>query len=199
MSRGDFLLWVVLPYAALVVFIVGHIWRWRTDQFGWTTRSTQLMERRWLMWGSNLLHIGLLMAIGGHVVGILIPKSVTEIVGVTEASYHLVAVAAGSVAGLFCVAGLAILIARRLHFPRVGATTKTIDLVVYAVLTVAIVTGAVATSGYQIFTDGYDYRATVSPYFRGIFSFDPTAGNIRSAPLPSTRPDSLWAVRALAV
>ncbi len=29
-----------------------------------------------------------------------------------------------------------------------------------------------------------DYRSTVSPYFRGIFSLDPAAGAIASAPLP---------------
>jgi nitrate reductase gamma subunit len=44
--------WVGLPYLALGIFVVGHIWRWRYDQFGWTSRSTQLQERRWLKWGS---------------------------------------------------------------------------------------------------------------------------------------------------
>ncbi|HET9187287.1 MAG TPA: respiratory nitrate reductase subunit gamma, partial [Acidothermaceae bacterium] len=28
--------WIVLPYLALATFVVGHIWRWRYDQFGWT-------------------------------------------------------------------------------------------------------------------------------------------------------------------
>jgi hypothetical protein len=46
--------WVVLPYLALGVFAVGHVWRWRYDQFGWTSRSTQLQERRMLKWGSPL-------------------------------------------------------------------------------------------------------------------------------------------------
>jgi nitrate reductase gamma subunit len=180
--RGDLLVWVVFPYAALVVFAVGHVWRWRTDQFGWTTRSTQLLERRWLWWGSNLFHFGALLAIGGHVVGILIPKSFTETLGVPESTYHRASVAMGSLAGLMCLAGLVILILRRLRVPRVAATTTTADLVAYAAITVAIVTGVMATSGYQLLTGGYDYRVTVAPYFRGIFSLDPQPALMTSAP-----------------
>ncbi len=183
MSRFDTLLWVVLPYAAITTFVVGHIWRWRTDQVGWTTRSTQLLERRWLMVGSNLFHVGALMAIGGHVLGILVPASVTARFGVDEDRYHLVSVTMGSVAGLLCVAGLAVLIARRIRFPRVAATTSGTDLAVYAVLTFVIVTGVIATSGYNLVTGGYDYRATVAPYFRGLFLLDPAAGDMPATPL----------------
>ncbi len=66
--------------------------------------------------------------------------------------------------------------------PRVAATTTTADLVAYAAITVAIVTGVIATSGYQLLTDGYDYRTTVSPYFRGVLTLDPAAGGIETAP-----------------
>jgi nitrate reductase gamma subunit len=127
MRYGDVLLWVVLPYAAIVLFVAGHVWRYRHDQFGWTSRSTQLLESRWLMWGSNLFHYGALAAIGGHVLGILIPSQVTEFFGVSEAIYHLISVGAGSLAGIACVAGLVILIIRRAYFERVRRTTSRVD------------------------------------------------------------------------
>ncbi len=73
-TAAQLFLWVALPYLALGVFIVGHVWRWRYDQFGWTSRSTQLQERRLLKWGSPLFHYGTFAAIGGHVIGILIPE-----------------------------------------------------------------------------------------------------------------------------
>ena len=38
----DLLLWVALPYLALATFVVGHIWRYKYDKFGWTTRSSQM-------------------------------------------------------------------------------------------------------------------------------------------------------------
>ena len=45
--------WVALPYLALGVFVVSHVWRWRYDQFGWTSRSTELQERRLLKWAAR--------------------------------------------------------------------------------------------------------------------------------------------------
>ena len=44
MSAGDVLLWIILPYVAMATFVVGHWWRYRTDQFGWTSGSTQLLR-----------------------------------------------------------------------------------------------------------------------------------------------------------
>ena len=54
------LLWVIFPYICLTVFVLGHVWRYRYDKFGWTTRSSQLYERRLLRLGSPLFHFGLL-------------------------------------------------------------------------------------------------------------------------------------------
>ena len=82
MSAGDVLLWIILPYAAVTVFVVGHWWRYRTDQFAWTTRSTQLLDRRVLGWASPAFHYGALAAVGGHVIGLCIPQSLTEAVGI---------------------------------------------------------------------------------------------------------------------
>ena len=54
------LLWMTLPYIAFTSFVLGHIWRYRTDQFGWTTRSSQIYESRLLRLGSPLFHFGIL-------------------------------------------------------------------------------------------------------------------------------------------
>lgn len=71
------LLWVVLPYVTLAVFVLGHIWRYRYDKFGWTTRSSQLYERRLLRIGSPLFHFGILVVLLGHVGGLVIPDGWT--------------------------------------------------------------------------------------------------------------------------
>mgnify|MGYP003694600301 CR=1 FL=1 len=82
------LLWGVLPYVMMAVLIGGLIWRYRYDQFGWTTRSSQLYESRLLRIGSPLFHFGILVVIIGHLGGLVIPESWTEAVGVTEGMYH---------------------------------------------------------------------------------------------------------------
>ena len=60
-------LFVVFPYICLTVFVVGHLWRYRYDKFGWTTRSSQLYENRLLRIGSPLFHFGMLGVVAGHV------------------------------------------------------------------------------------------------------------------------------------
>ena len=99
--NADTLLWVVYPYVAIAVLIGGTIWRYRYDKFGWTTRSSQLYETAVLRWGSPMFHFGVLLVLIGHIGGLLVPKSWTEAVGVTEHAYHLMAVFVGTIAGLF--------------------------------------------------------------------------------------------------
>ncbi|WP_225978732.1 respiratory nitrate reductase subunit gamma [Gandjariella thermophila] len=164
---------MTVPYVALTSFVLGHVWRYRHDQFGWTTRSSQLHESRLLRLGSPMFHFGLLAVIGGHVLGIAVPASWTEALGVSEFAYHLVSVSAGTLSGLVTVAGLAILLYRRVTVPAVRKATTTNDKIMYVLLTTAIATGMLNTVGSNLIGGGYDYRATVSPWFRGLFTIHP--------------------------
>lgn len=176
--------YVAVPYAALAVFVIGHAWRYRVDQFGWTTRTSQLFERRWLAWGSPLFHTGALLAVLGHAAGLLLPASWTGALGIGEHTWHVVAVTMGTLAGVLVVAGLAILVARRfLVSTRVRVVTTRVDVLLYVLLGVEIALGMAATVGVNLLGDGYDYRETVAVWFRGIFYGRPDAALIASAPL----------------
>jgi nitrate reductase gamma subunit len=177
------LLWVVLPYACLAVFAAGHVWRWRHDQFGWTTHTSQLLESRLLRLGSPLFHLGAFGVIGGHAMGLLIPESLTERLGVPEDAYHVVSVGGGTVTGLMLVAGLSLLIARRFVNGRVRRVTTTMDKVLYACLAAMVVLGMTATVGKNLLGGGYDYRETIAVWFRGIFYFHPHSELMTGAPL----------------
>jgi nitrate reductase gamma subunit len=167
------LLWVVFPYLSILVLVGGLIWRYRYDKFGWTTRSSQLYETSILRWGSPLFHCGLLLVLIGHFGGLLIPEAWTEAVGVTEHTYHLVAVFIGSVAGFCTLIGLGILVARRrLTGPVFAATTRN-DKAMYLVLTAVIVLGLWATVKANAAGEGYNYRQTISPWFRSLFYLSP--------------------------
>ena len=63
-------LFVVVPYLCLATFVVGHLWRYRYDKFGWTTRSSQLYESRLLRIGSPMFHFGIIGVFFGHVIGL---------------------------------------------------------------------------------------------------------------------------------
>lgn len=180
MSRADQFLWIALPYLAIALFVGGHVWRYRHDQLGWTARSTQLVERRLLKWGSLLFHFGVLAVIGGHVLGILVPASWTSAIGVGADVYHVVALVAGLPAGILMTAGLLLLLYRRGTVRRVRVTTLRGDLLMYPLLAVVTLSGLTATV-WNAF-DEHHYRATVSPWFRGVFSFAPDASLMSGAP-----------------
>lgn len=176
-------LWVVMPYVAATVFIVGHVWRWRTDQFGWTTRTSQLMEGRVLRLASPLFHLGVFMAIGGHVLGLLIPASWTAAIGISEGVYHAVSVTAGTIAGTMVVAGLVLLLARRFVNPRIRLATTAMDKALFAVMTLTIALGMAETVGVNLLRGGYNYRDTVSVWFRDIYLLHPDGQLMVHAPL----------------
>ncbi len=177
------ILWVAVPYTCLAIFVVGHVWRFRTGKLTWTTRSTQILERRLLRIGSPLFHLGLLAVIGGHVLGILVPKRATEAVGVSEGMYHVVSVGAGTAAGVAMTLGLLILLYRRLRVPRVRRTTTRADRLTYLLLGLVVLSGMWATVGVNLLGGGYDYRETVGPWFRDLFMLNPHPSLISGAPL----------------
>lgn len=180
-SAVQILLWVVWPYVCLAVFVLGHIWRYTYDKFGWTTRSSQLYESRLLRWGSPLFHFGILFVFLGHVMGLGVPESWTAAVGVSEGMYHLMAISIGAIAGFSTIVGMIILIYRRRTIGPVFSATTKMDKFMYAVLATVIVLGLANTAG-QVLAE-YNYRTGVSVWFRGIFRFSLHPDLMAAAPL----------------
>jgi nitrate reductase gamma subunit len=180
--RADLFIWLVLPYVSVTVFVVGHWWRYKRDQFGWTSRSTQLLESRLLAWGSTLFHYGALAVILGHVAGVLVPQSFTSSIGISESAYHHLSGIGGGIAGLVCLAGFGILTFRRTRIRRIRVTTSLGDVAVFVLLGVLILLGEGITLGYNVFGSGYDYRETVGPWFRQLW-YDPHPSLMADAPV----------------
>ena len=180
--------WVAGPYVVTLAFIVGMVWRYRYDRYGWTSRSSQIYESRLLRIASPLFHVGILMALGGHIGGLVVPASVTEKIGISEHMYHLVAVALGSVAGVCIVVGMAALIYRRRTNFRVFTVTTRMDKLMYVVRGSVVALGTWNTLAIQLFgvggfEGGYNYRETVSVWFRSVAYFSPKPELMANAPL----------------
>lgn len=175
MTSLETVLWVALPYISLTLMIGGLIWRYRSDQFGWTSRSSEIHEHVILRAASPMFHFGILFVFAGHLLGLIIPKSWTEALGVSEHMYHLSAVIFGGIAGLICIIGMFGLLYRRFVTKRVRLASSTRDKVVWFFLALPILLGAYATVTHQIVGGGggYDYRETISPWLRSILSFQP--------------------------
>ena len=169
--NAETVIFVILPYISLTILVVGLIWRRRTVRYGWSAGATQRRESKPLRFGSVLFHLGVLAAIGGHVMGLLIPESWTSAVGITDSMYHVVAVIGGISAGTAVIIGFAALIYRRIRFPRIRVTTTNMDIAVFGLLAFGIVTGMLAT--LTNIGDSVHYRESVAPYFRQLFMLNP--------------------------
>ncbi len=183
-SSANLLLWVVLPYVTAATLVVGLIWRYRYDKFGWTTRSSQLYETRIMRIASPLFHFGALAVIGGHFLGLLIPQSWTDAWGVEEHLYHSLTMPLSLTAGTATIVGMALLIYRRRSNARVFQRTTANDKVMYVFLASAIVLGVSASwfaSG--LFGEGHNYREDVSVWARSILMFQPQPEHMAAAPM----------------
>ena len=180
----DVLLWGVLPYVVVAVLVGGTIWRYRYDQFGWTTRSSQLYESRLLRIGSPLFHFGLLVVIVGHVdrpassprAGPTPPGSARR---PTTSRRSCSAASPG-----FCtLVGVGILIYRRRTTGPVFMATTRNDKLMYVVLVAAIVAGLTTTLLGAAGGEEHNYRLTVSPWFRSLFVLQPDVAAMSRAGL----------------
>jgi nitrate reductase gamma subunit len=183
MSVVDTLLWIVFPYVAAASFVIGHLLRYRYDQYGWTSRSSQIYETKILRWGSPLFHYGILAVFAGHFVGLLIPREWLEFFGISEHVYHLGATWLGTLAALVTVAGMAILLSRRGAIRRVARVTTVMDVVMYFFLAASLILGTIAVVQFQVLGAGYDYRGSVSPWTRSLILFQPDATLMTGVPL----------------
>jgi nitrate reductase gamma subunit len=160
--------WVVFPYIAITIFFIGNAYRFFAHQYTWTSKSSEILEKKTLRPASMLFHYGVIFAFIGHIIGIVIPKSWTQELGITEELYEALALYAGTAAGLMMIIGLVLFIYRRLSNPRLKAITSTMDWIVLILLLAITILGNINTIVLH-----HDYRETVAPWFRGLWMFTP--------------------------
>lgn len=179
----DQFLWVIFPYVCIAIFIVGHIFRYRYDQFGWTAKSSEFIEKKQLMIGSLLFHLGIIPVFLGHVSGLGIPKSWTQAVGISDELYHFGAVWGGGFFGVVTFIGMFILTFRRFSIKRVRNLSSTSDLIVNCLLLFIVFIGVYSSLVTNNVVVGFDYRDSISVWFRSLFTLQPDVGLMSGVPV----------------
>lgn len=129
------------PYVAATVFLLGSLARFERDQFSWRTGSSQMLSSKDMRLGSNLFHVGILLLFVGHAIGLLTPPAVYHAFGLSTPTKQLLAVIAGGIFGSICLAGLFLLLRRRLTDPRIRATSSRMDIFILGLIGVQLVLG----------------------------------------------------------
>ncbi|WP_423206486.1 respiratory nitrate reductase subunit gamma [Paracoccus yeei] len=166
----------VYPYIAITVMILGAIVRYETEPFTWKSSSSQLLRRKQFVIGSVLFHVGVLMILGGHFVGLLTPIAVWDGLGVGHGAKQVFAMAMGGFAGILALVGGLILLHRRLTDPRIRANSTLADtgILVLLMLQLTLGLGTIFVSAGHL--DGHE-MVKLMQWAQGIayFGADPAA------------------------
>ncbi|MEF2966859.1 respiratory nitrate reductase subunit gamma [Paenibacillus sp. M1] len=174
--------WVVFPYISLAVMILGLLYRFAFRQVSWTAPSTEMFEKKWLRVGSTVFHYGIIFAFIGHIMGVLIPRSVYHAMGVSDETYHVFAIVGGGIAGLMVVFGLVLLLIRKMTHRRVRAHASFGDYFAVVLVLIVAAIGTYMTLVYNTTVVAYEYRTTIGPWFRSLFALNPQYGLMEGVP-----------------
>ena len=169
---------VIYPYICVTVMILGLMFRYVATPGEWNARSSELFERRALRVGSFLFHYAIILSFFGHVFGLLTPEWLMSGIGFSNSLHLKVATLAGKILAPCVIAGLGILLWRRLANPEVRATTVPMDIVVMLFIMINAVTGM-----YQSWAARFGVFTTIGPWLRGLAGFNPDPELMVSVPL----------------
>ena len=162
------------PYLAVTVLVVGSILRFDANPYSWRSQSSQFLRRKQMMWGSNLFHLGILVLLGGHFVGMLTPIGVFDAVGISHGFKQTAAMVVGGIAGVAAWIGCTLLLHRRLVDKRIRMSSSFGDILVLVLLWVQITLGVMTTYWTLDHLDGSEMVKFMS-WANGILMLDPAA------------------------
>lgn len=174
----DTFLFTGLPYIALVIFLVGTIYRYRVTSFNYSSLSSGFLEKRTLFWGSMPFHWGILFLFFGHLVAFLIPRGV--LAWNSDPVRLLILEVTAFVFGLSVLWGLTALVVRRFSSPRIRAVTSAMDIVILVLLLVQTVLGLWTALNFRWGSSWF--AASLTPYLRSILMLQPDTAAIVAMP-----------------
>jgi nitrate reductase gamma subunit len=171
------LAFLVFPYLALTIFVLGHAYRYYTDLSHWSSRSSELLDKTGLRYGILIFHWGIIVTFFGHFAGLLTPQWLLDRVGISAKMHDAASLSVGMVVGTLALVGLIVLLFRRLTSPRIRATSSVNDVVVLGLLLIVVGLGS-----FNAFFRRYDVLHTIAPWIRSIITFSPDPELVRSVP-----------------
>lgn len=175
---ADTMLFVVFPYAAVIVAVVMSVYRYFDRRFTYSSLSSQLLENGALSWASAAWHYSIIVILLAHLLAALFPGVWAALLG---GQARLVVIeATGMGMGLIAVLSMALFIWRRLARPRARAVTSWGDWVLLIALLAQVVLGLVVAFGYR--WGSVWYLHTAAPWLGSLVRLDPQIAAI--TPLP---------------
>ncbi len=176
---SNYFFFIGLPYAAIVLMLVGSIFRYTNFGFKVSSLSSQFLESRELFYGSRPFHWGIMFLFFGHLVAFLFPRSVIAWNSIPLRLVILEVVAFGF--GISALYGVVMLIIRRLKHKRLLMVTTKMDAFVYVILLTQIISGLWVA--YFARWGSAWFPTVLTPYLQSLFIFEPNIAAVSALPL----------------
>jgi len=175
----DLVSFAILPYVAMVLFLVGTIHRYRNETFTYSSLSSQLLENKQHFWAVVPFHYGIIAVLTGHIVAFLVPRQIL-LFNSRPLRLYILEISA-LIFGLTTLVALFALIARRFTDPRVRVVTSKADWILYAMLVSQVFTG-VYVAIFHRWGSAW-FAASAAPYLWSLLKLNPNVAVISAMPL----------------
>lgn len=174
----DTVFFAVLPYVAIVLFLVGTIHRYRSEAFTYSSLSSQLLENKQHFWALVPFHYGIITILVGHLIAFVTPRSILLWNSVPLRLYILEVSAL--IFGVTTLVSLFAIVARRMSDRRVRVVTSGADWLLYAMLLVQIFSGVYVALFHRWGSSWF--AASAAPYFWSLLALNPDISVISAMP-----------------
>ena len=175
----DRVLFLGLPYTAISVCLLVSLQRYGWRAFTYSSLSSQFLENRTHFWALVPFHYGILSVLLGHLIGLVVPRTVLAWNGRPLRLYILEVAALAF--GLLTLIGMLALINRRLADSKIRAVTSLMDWIMFAVLLFQVASGVYVAVFYPWGSTWY--AAVAVPYLWSILSLNPDTTIVAQLPL----------------
>lgn len=190
----DTLLLIVFPYVSMVLFVVVGVQRYRGRMFTYSSLSSQFLENRHHFWALVPFHYGIITILLGHLVGLLVPRSVLAWNSQPLRLYILEVSAL--VFGLLTLVGLIGVVLRRVRDPKLRIVTSTMDRAILTVLLLQTISGLITALFHGWGTSWF--ASTAAPYLWSLFTLTPSIEFVTAMPwMVKTHIVGAWLIVAL--
>lgn len=168
----------VLPYAAMLLFFLGTVYRYRAQSFSYSSLSSQFLENRQHFWAVVPFHYGIITVLAGHLVAFLVPR---QILLWNAKPLRLYILEASALAfGVLTLIGLVGIVARRITESKVAVVTSRADWVLYALLLIQVASGVYVAVVHPWGSSWF--AAAAAPYLWSLVKLQPDVATVAALP-----------------
>lgn len=175
----DIVLFVVFPYIAVLLAVVGGLFRYFRNRFSYSSLSSEFLENENLFWGSTLWHYGVIPTLLIHLAGFTVPKVMAMMHSTPDLLYLTELL--GKVLGLMAFTGIIALIVRRARKSKIRVVTSLMDWIVLVLLLNQILLGMWIAFFYRWGATWFIH--TVTPWVVSLATFHPQPEFVTALPL----------------